>query len=68
MNQASKKSINKHHRNISQPVNLNLLKKGKGMILGLDEALSSQPAMSQSARCVSSISEVYIITKHVPSN
>ena len=54
-------------RNIKN-LSLNLLKKSKGMILGLLEIIEEQPTMKYTAFCCSSYAEVYVLSKHVRIN
>jgi hypothetical protein len=65
MSQELKKPFNKHHRQYSQPVDLKLVNQGPGMVLGIRETLAGEKVMRQSAHCVSSSGEVYVISKHV---
>ena len=65
MSQDRKKGINKHHRQYSHPINLNLIKQGPGMVLGISEALAGEKIYRQSAHCTSNFGEVFTISKHV---
>ena len=59
------KSQNKHMKKTAKNLNLNLLKKSKGMILGLFEIIDGSDTMKYTTFCCSSYAELYIISKHV---
>ena len=65
MQSESKKSFNKHFKMFAQQVDLRLVKKSKGMILGIEEVLASEKVMRHTAKCSSATAEVYLISKHV---
>lgn len=49
----------------SKQVRLNLLKKSKGMILGLTEIVEESSIMKYTAYCCSASAEVYVVSRHV---
>ena len=65
MHPESKKSFNKHFKIFTHQVDLRLVKKSKGMILGIEEVLGGEKFMRHTSKCSSATAEVYVISKHV---
>ena len=59
---------NKNFREFVKYSNVGLLKKSRGMILGLTEICEGLPTMKYSAVCCSPSAEVYVLTKQVLAN
>jgi CRP-like cAMP-binding protein len=67
INPENKKSFNKHFKMFAQQVDLKLVKKSKGMILGIEEVLAGDKVMRHTAKCTSASAEVFVLSKHVRS-
>jgi len=44
---------------------LKLVKKSRGMILGIEEVLAGEKLMRHTARCSSGLAELYVLSRHV---